>query len=84
VHARIHITLKQGVLDPQGKAIEHALSSLGFGGIEEVRQGKVLELRLAEQDRDAAEKQLRRMCEQLLANTVIERYAIELDGQAVA
>ncbi len=84
MHARIHITLKQGVLDPQGKAIEHALSSLGFDGIEDVRQGKVLELRLADQDRDAAERQLRRMCEQLLANTVIESYAIELDGQAVA
>ena len=84
MQARIHITLKQGVLDPQGKAIEHALSSLGFGGVEEVRQGKVLELRLADQDRAAAEQQLRQMCEQLLANTVIESYAIELDGQAVA
>ncbi|MHA1571910.1 MAG: phosphoribosylformylglycinamidine synthase subunit PurS [Alphaproteobacteria bacterium] len=84
MQARIHITLKPGVLDPQGKAIEHALSSLGFGGVEDVRQGKVLELRLADQDRGTAEQQLRQMCEQLLANTVIESYAIELDGQAVA
>ena len=80
MRARIHITLKDGVLDPQGKAIGHALAGLGFGGVEDVRQGKYLELRLAHQDRDAAERQLRRMCEQLLANTVIESYAIELDG----
>ena len=82
--ARIHITLKNGVLDPQGKAIEHALSGLGFAGVEDVRQGKYLELRLADQERSAAEQTLRDMCEKLLANTVIESYAIELDGQAVA
>jgi len=84
VRARIHITLKNGVLDPQGKAIGNALAGLGFNGVEDVRQGKYLELQLADQDRDAAERQLRRMCEQLLANTVIESYAIELDGTPVA
>lgn len=84
MQARIHITLKNGVLDPQGKAISHALAGLGFSGVEDVRQGKYLELQLADQDRDAAERQLRRMCEQLLANTVIESYAIELDGTPVA
>ncbi len=84
MRARIHITLKNGVLDPQGKAIGNALAGLGFNGVEDVRQGKYLELQLADQDRDAAERQLRRMCEQLLANTVIESYAIELDGTPVA
>lgn len=84
MQARIHITLKNGVLDPQGKAIGHALSGLGFTGVEDVRQGKYLELQLADQERGAAEHQLRQMCEQLLANTVIESYAIELDGKPVA
>ncbi len=84
MQARIHVTLKNGVLDPQGKAIHHALAGLGFAGVEDVRQGKYLELELADQDRAAAEQQLRQMCEQLLANTVIESYAIELDGEAVA
>lgn len=77
--ATIHITLKNGVLDPQGKAIEHALGALGFGGIDEVRQGKLIEVNLAETDADAARRQLTDMCEKLLANTVIENYAIHLD-----
>ncbi len=76
--AKVHITLKAGVLDPQGKAIGRALAGLGFEGVGEVRQGKVIELELSETDRAKAEAQLKRMCETLLANTVIENYAIEL------
>jgi phosphoribosylformylglycinamidine synthase len=78
--ARVHVTLKPGVLDPQGKAIEHALDTLGFSGIEEVRQGKVIELQLAETDREAARAQVEEMCRKLLANTVIENYAIDLEA----
>jgi phosphoribosylformylglycinamidine synthase subunit PurS len=78
--ARVHITLKSGVLDPQGKAIGHALTSLGFRGVNEVRQGKVIELDLAETDRSRAEAAVKSMCEKLLANTVIENYAIEIKG----
>ena len=76
--ARIHITLKPGVLDPQGKAIGHALGNLGFTGIGEVRQGKYIEVELAETDPGRARTSLEAMCRQLLANTVIENYAIEL------
>lgn len=76
--ARIHITLKEGVLDPQGKAIAHALGSLGFAGVSEARQGKFLELDLAETDPEKARNSVRDMCEQLLANTVVEDYKIEL------
>ena len=78
--ARVDITLKTGVLDPQGKAIQHALGSLGFGGVEGVRQGKVIELDLAETDPAKAEATLKEMCEKLLANTVIENYRIEVLG----
>lgn len=78
VKATVHITLKRGVLDPQGKAIGHALASLGFDGIGDVRQGKVIELDLAEQDRDAARHQVEAMCARLLANTVIEDYRITI------
>ena len=78
--ARVHVTLKSGVLDPQGKAIEHALASLGFPGVGEVRQGKVIDLTLEEQDPRRARADLEAMCEKLLANTVIENYAIELEG----
>ena len=78
--ARIHVTLKPGVLDPQGKAIGQALQGLGFAGIGEVRQGKVIEIELAESDRAKAQAQLKQMCETLLANTVIETYAIELSA----
>ena len=77
--ARIHITLKNGVLDPQGKAIEHALGGLGFGGVGSVRQGKFIEIELTETDpakaRDAADA----MCQRLLANVVIEDYRIDID-----
>ena len=76
--ARIHVTLKPGVLDPQGKAIGNALHSLGFAGVGEVRQGKFIELELNETDAAKAKAQVKAMCEQLLANTVIENYAIEL------
>jgi phosphoribosylformylglycinamidine synthase PurS subunit len=76
--ARIHVTLKPGVLDPQGKAIGNALHSLGFSSVGEVRQGKFIELELAESDAAKARDHLKARCEQLLANTVIENYAIEL------
>lgn len=76
--ARVHVMLKDGVLDPQGEAVRHALGSLGFDGVEGVRQGKVIELDLATSDRDAAEVEVRKMCEALLANTVIERYDVEV------
>ena len=71
--------LKSGVLDPQGEAVRHALGALGFEGVEKVRQGKVIDLELAETDRTAAENTVREMCERLLANTVIESYTIEID-----
>lgn len=80
--ARVHITLKPGVLDPQGKAIAHALETLGFAGVEDVRQGKVIEIALADTDPAAAEQRLTDMCEKLLANTVIENYRIEVPAEA--
>ncbi len=80
VKARVHITLKSGVLDPQGKAIAHALGSLGFAGVDDVRQGKFIEIKLTEQDRGKAEAAVKQMCEKLLANTVIENYTVELVG----
>jgi phosphoribosylformylglycinamidine synthase subunit PurS len=76
--AKIKVTLKNGVLDPQGKAIEGALSHLGFDGVEHVRQGKYFEIDLAETDRAKAEAQVKAMCDKLIANTVIENYVIEL------
>lgn len=78
--ARVHITLKNGVLDPQGKAIEHALGNLGFAGIDEVRQGKYIELELTETDAAKARAEVEAMCQKLLANTVIENYEIDLDA----
>ena len=76
--ARVTVTLKNGVLDPQGKAIEGALGTLGFDGVGAVRQGKVFDLQLDHDDQTKAEADLKAMCEQLLANTVIENYAIEI------
>ena len=77
--AKVKVTLKAGVLDPQGKAIENALSSLGFEGVSEVRQGKYIELDLTEGDEADARRAVEAMCEKLLANTVIENYDIELE-----
>ena len=76
--AKIHVTLKQGILDPQGKAIEHALESLGFKNTTNVRVGKYMELDLAEQDKAKAEVQVMSLCEKLLANRIIEEYRYEL------
>mgnify|MGYP006305620875 CR=1 len=76
--ATVTVMLKDGVLDPQGEAVRAALGTLGFEGVEGVRQGKVIELDLAEADRAAAEAEVRRMCEELLANPVIESYRIAL------
>jgi phosphoribosylformylglycinamidine synthase len=76
--ARVTISLKNGVLDPQGKAIEHALHGLGFDGVNDVRQGKVIELDLGDISKEDAPAKVDKMCTQLLANTVIENYAIEL------
>lgn len=76
--ARVTVMLKSGVLDPQGEAVRHALGSLGFKGVSGVRQGKVIELDLAETDPAKAEADVKAMCDKLLANTVIESYRVEL------
>ena len=77
--ARVHVRLKDGVLDPQGAAIGRALAQLGFAGVSEVRQGKMIELQLDGTDRAEAEARVRAMCEQLLANPVIETYTVSLE-----
>ena len=77
--ATIYISLKNGVLDPQGKAIENALGQLGFDGVDNVRQGKMIELELADTNANQARVRLQEMCEKLLANTVIENYDIHLN-----
>jgi phosphoribosylformylglycinamidine synthase len=76
--ARVFVTLKNGVLDPQGKAIGNALHGLGFGQVGAVRQGKVIDIELEERDQARAQASLKEMCEKLLANTVIEKYEIEM------
>ncbi len=78
IKARVTVTLKNGVLDPQGKAIEGALGTLGFSGIGQVRQGKVFDIEIEGSDRAKAEADLKAMCEKLLANTVIENYSVAL------
>ena len=78
--ARVHIMPREGVLDPQGKAIAHALAALGFAGVGEVRQGKVIDLELDETDSARARQTVDAMCRKLLANTVIESYRIEIEG----
>ena len=78
--ARVHITLKGGVLDPQGKTIAQALGSLGFSGVNDVRQGKYIELDIEAASPGAAQAEVERMCSQLLANTVIENYQIEIES----
>ncbi|MEQ1944253.1 phosphoribosylformylglycinamidine synthase subunit PurS [Mesorhizobium sp. VNQ89] len=79
IKARVTVTLKNGVLDPQGKAIEHALSGLGFDGVGSVRQGKVFDLELDGTDKAKAEAELKAMCDKLLANTVIENYSVAVN-----
>ena len=76
--AKVHITLKNGVLDPQGKAVQHALGALGFSGVADVRIGKYIELDLAETDKAKAKASIEQMCKTLLANTVIENYTIDI------
>lgn len=76
--AKIHVTLKRGILDPQGKAIEHALETLGFKTASNVRVGKYMELELNETEKSKAEAQVKAMCEKLLANTIIEEYRYEI------
>jgi phosphoribosylformylglycinamidine synthase subunit PurS len=78
VKARVVVTLKNGILDPQGKAIEGALKSLGINGVDSVRQGKIFDIELAISDRNAAEGLLRGACEKLLANQIIENFQVEL------
>jgi phosphoribosylformylglycinamidine synthase len=80
VKAVVHVTLKSGVLDPQGKAVRHALGALGFDGVGDVRQGKFIEIDLAESDPERARESVEDMCKRLLANTVIEDYVIEIGG----
>ena len=77
--ARVRVTLKNGVLDPQGKAIEGALGSLGFAGVKQVRQGKTFDIKLEAATKKAAEEAVSAMCEKLLANTVIEDYSVAID-----
>jgi phosphoribosylformylglycinamidine synthase subunit PurS len=79
MRARVHVRLKEGVLDPQGAAIGRALAQLGFGGVGEVRQGKMIELQLDDTDRAEAEARVRAMCERLLANPVIETYSVAIE-----
>ncbi len=76
--ARVFVRLKQGVLDPQGEAVKHALGTLGFDGVGSVRQGKLIEIELEAADEVAAKAEVSAMCEKLLANTVIEDYAVEI------
>ncbi len=80
MRAVVHVSLKQGVLDPQGQAVQLALNGLGFESVERVRQGKYLEIELAETDPAAAQAEVERMCERLLANPVIETYRIDLEA----
>ena len=79
MRARVHVRLKNGVLDPQGAAIARALAQLGFAGVREVSQGKMIELQLDENDRAEAEARVRAMCERLLANPVIETFTVTID-----
>lgn len=79
MRARVHVRLKEGVLDPQGAAIGHALAQLGFGGVGGVRQGKLIELDLDHQDRARAAAEVEAMCKQLLANPVIETYSVSFE-----
>ena len=77
--AKIYITLKKDVLDPQGSVIANSLKSLGFNNIEDVRQGKYIEIKLDSENEESANKQINEMCEKLLSNLVIEDYKVEID-----
>ena len=77
--AKVYVTLKKSVLDPQGKAVQHALSTLGFNEVKDVRMGKYIELELGDVQKTQAEQKIKLMCEKLLANTVIEEYKFELN-----
>lgn len=79
MRAKVHVTLKSGILDPQGRAIQQSLGTLGFTGVTDIRVGKFLEIELNQDDPAQAEEQLKAMCETLLANTVIEEYQYELE-----
>ncbi len=78
VKAKIHITLKSGILDPQGRTIQQSLGTLGFTNVQDVQVGKYLEIELADSDQDTADEQVKAMCQKLLANTVIENFSYEL------
>ena len=80
IRAKVYVTLKKGVLGPQGKTVKHALNSLGFNGVEDVRIGKYMEITLNEKSPEAARKAVTSMCEKLLANTVIEDYQVEVES----
>lgn len=77
--AKVYVTLKNGVLDPQGKAVQHSLESIGHKGVQDVRIGKFIEIKLADMPKAEAEKKVKEMCEKLLANTVIENYKFEIE-----
>ncbi len=83
MNAKIYITLKKGILDPQGKAIQHSLLSLGHNEVQEARVGKIIEIKLNGLNKEDAENKLKEMCEKLLANTVIEDYRYEIDSDTV-
>ena len=78
--AKVYVTLKRSVLDPQGKTVQHALSTMGFSEVKDVRMGKYIELELGAIDKTQAEKKIKAMCEKLLANTVIEIYHTDIEG----
>ena len=78
VKAKIHITLKSGILDPQGRTIQQSLGTLGFTNVQDVQVGKYLEIELADSDQNTADEQVKAMCQKLLANTVIENFSYEL------
>ena len=77
--AKVYVTLKKGVLDPQGKAVQHSLHSMGYSGVDDVRLGKYIEVRLDGTDKEKAKVQLKEMCEKLLANTVIEDFSFDIE-----
>ena len=76
--AKVYVTLKSGVLDPQGKAVKHSLATLGYNEVEDVRVGRLVELKIKDDSKEGAEERIKKMCEDLLANTVIESYKFEI------